>query len=450
MTNNLFGTDGIRGVANTHPITPEMMIRIGRAVVRRLPSDTLPARIIIGKDSRLSGDMIECAVAAGISSANGRVFLAGVLPTPAVAYLTHAGGFDAGIMISASHNPFTDNGIKIFNQKGFKLSDSDEEAIEALIADEESLPGPSAESIGTVSHMNSAAQQYLAFLKTAISPETSLKGSKIILDCSNGATSEIAPQVFSQLGAEMTAICHAPDGMNINRGCGSQHPEALVAEVIKNGADMGLAFDGDGDRLIAVDENGNIVTGDQILMICAMHLKRHGRLANNRVVTTVMSNVGLYQALDAAGIDHVTADVGDRYVLEKMIRHEAVLGGEDSGHMIFLDRHTSGDGIFTALRLIEAVKDSKKALSQLAGAMTVYPQILMNVTVKQKVPIDSVPEIAEAIRAVEEKLENRGRVLVRYSGTQLMCRVMVEGPDEQQTTKYCRELADLIKEKLGA
>lgn len=445
----LFGTDGIRGAANVYPITPEMMIRVGRAVVQALQPSGRPARIIIGKDSRVSGDMIECAVASGSCSASGNVFLAGVLPTPAIAYLSHAAGFDAGIMISASHNPFTDNGIKIFNKKGFKLSDKDEDAIEHIIWNERPATGKPAEQVGAVVRMNTAAHKYLEFLKTAIAPEQSLRGFDIILDCSNGATSEIAPQVFKQLGAGVRAICHTPDGRNINQGCGSQHPEALAAEVVKHGADMGLAFDGDGDRLIAVDENGKVVRGDQILLICAKYLKQHAGLTNNLVVTTVMSNVGLYQALNAAGIDHVTADVGDRYVLEKMRRHDAVIGGEDSGHMIFLDQHTSGDGIFTALRLIQAVKAAGKPLSQLAGAMKVYPQVLMNIKVKQKTPIDSVPEIAEAIRTVKEVFKDQGRVLVRYSGTQPLCRVMVEGPDEQQTKSYCRKLADLIQQELG-
>ncbi|RJP96357.1 MAG: phosphoglucosamine mutase [Desulfobacteraceae bacterium] len=449
MSRTLFGTDGIRGVANQYPITPELMIKLGRAIVDCLPVGS-EKKIIIGKDPRISGDMIESAIAAGICSANGNVFFAGVIPTPAIAHLTVAGGYDAGIVISASHNPYYDNGVKIFNHQGFKLSDDLEQTIEDKVLDETLLSNNSiSNNIGLASHLCDAASEYIRFLKNALPPGCSFAGLKVVMDCSNGAASHIAPQVFIDLGAEVDVIFATPDGRNINDDCGSQHTETLQERVVQQKAHIGLAFDGDADRLIAVDEQGHKVTGDQILAVCAKYFKENGRLKNNIVVSTVMSNVGLHQALKEMNIQHVIADVGDRYVIEKMMEHHAVIGGEDSGHMIFLDHHSSGDGILTAIRLMEVMQNTSRSLSDLVDVMQVYPQVLLNINVREMVDIGSVPEITGIIQKVERQLGDQGRVLVRYSGTQPLCRVMVEGPDTGDTHRFCRDIADVIQEKLG-
>ncbi len=450
MKQRLFGTDGIRGIANQYPITPELMVKLGRAVIRMLRSADRPVRILIGRDTRISSDMIECAVASGICSANGEVSLAGVIPTPAVAYLTVSGGFDAGMMISASHNPYHDNGVKIFNSKGFKLSDEQEDRIAALLADNDAtwVRSGGTDDIGPVVHIAESDRAYADFLRNMLPPDFSLKGLKVVLDCSNGATYHVAPHLFVELGADATVLFAAPDGRNINAGCGSQHTETLQEKVLALGADIGFAFDGDGDRLIAVDENGNRATGDQILAVCAKYLKENGRLNNNLAVSTVMSNAGLHQALKELDIRHITAEVGDRYVLEKMMSNGSILGGEDSGHMIFLDVHTSGDGILTALRLLQIMREKQRPLSELVNIMTVYPQVLMNVAVTRKTDLDSIPEIVQAIEAVRSQLKDRGRVLVRYSGTRPLCRVMVEGPDADEIQKYCLDLINVIERNL--
>ncbi|MDA8404386.1 MAG: phosphoglucosamine mutase [Desulfobacteraceae bacterium] len=450
MSRTLFGTDGIRGIANQYPITPEMMIRLGRAIVDCLPEGPGKKRIMIGKDTRISGGMIESAIAAGICSANGDVFLAGVIPTPGVAHLTSADGYDAGIVISASHNPYYDNGIKIFNRQGFKLSDELEQIIEDKVLDESLLSNRLiSKNIGIISKLDDAASRYIDFLKKALSAGSSFAGLKVIMDCANGAAYDIAPRIFTDLGAEVEAIFALPDGRNINDGCGSQHTETLQERVVGHKAHIGLAFDGDADRLISVDERGQKITGDQILAVCAKYLKENGRLTNNVAVSTVMSNVGLHQALREMGIRHVVAAVGDRYVLEQMMAHHAVIGGEDSGHMIFLDHHTSGDGILTAIRLVEVMQKISRPLSDIVGVMQVYPQVLLNVKVRERVDIGNIPEIVSAIQKVEQRLGGQGRVLVRYSGTQPLCRVMVEGPNPDDTHQFCRDIADMIEEKLG-
>jgi phosphoglucosamine mutase len=426
------------------------MIRLGRSIVDSLPGDSDKKRIIIGKDTRISGNMIESAIAAGICSANGDAFLAGVIPTPGIAHLTAADGYDAGIVISASHNPYYDNGIKIFNRQGFKLSDELEQSIEDKVLDDSLLSNKLiSKNIGTILTLEDAGARYIHFLKNTLPADCSFDGLKVILDCSNGAAYHIAPLVFAGLGADMEVIFASPDGRNINDGCGSQHTESLQKMVKEKKAHIGLAFDGDADRLIAVDERGQKVTGDQILAICAKYFKENGRLPNNVAVSTVMSNVGLHQVFKEMGIRHIIADVGDRYVLEQMMAHQAVIGGEDSGHMIFLDHHTSGDGILTAIRLMEVMQKTARSLSGLAGVMQVYPQVLLNVNVKERVDIESVPEIVATIEKVERQLGDRGRVLVRYSGTQHLCRIMVEGPDANDTNRFCREIADVIADKLG-
>ncbi len=451
MKHRLFGTDGIRGIANQYPMTPEGMVTLGRALTHMLHIEGRKGvRILIGRDTRISGDMIQCAVAAGICSANGEAALAGILPTPAISHLTVSGKFDAGIMISASHNPYHDNGIKIFNAEGYKLSDAREDRIEDLLADDLStrIDGSVNGECGPVNHMAEPLQVYMDFLRQALPPDFSLNGLSIILDCSNGATYQVAPRIFTDLGAHVTTLFNVPDGKNINAECGSQHTEILQKKVIEQGADIGFAFDGDGDRLIAVDENGARSTGDQIMAVCAQYLKEHNRLANNLVVSTVMSNAGLHQALKKMDIRLLITDVGDRYVLEQMRTHGAMLGGEDSGHMIFLDAHTSGDGIFSALRLLQIMREKQKPLSDLVRIMTVYPQVLINVAVARKAGLNEIPDVAQAIETVKQQLGDRGRVLVRYSGTRPLCRVMVEGPDADKIRQYALHLVDVIEKYL--
>jgi len=450
MNKGLFGTDGIRGLANKYPITPEVMLNVGRAVVSTIQTDSDKKRIIIGKDTRVSCGMIESAIASGICSINGDAYLAGVMPTPGIAFLTASGGFDAGVVISASHNPYYDNGIKIFNNKGFKLSDEMEKQIEDKVIDYVSSDNKLIyNDIGNVKIVENPDFNYLDFLKQTPENGFSLNGLKIIIDCSNGATSYVAPKLFKQLGAEVETLFASPDGKNINKQCGSQHTETLQKIVLEKHAHLGLAFDGDGDRLIAVDENGQTITGDQILAVCAKYLKDQGKLVNNTVVSTIMSNVGLHQALKKMDINHVITDVGDRYVLEQMIKTNAIIGGEDSGHMIFLDHHTSGDGIFTGLRLIQVMQETGQRLSELVKIMKVFPQVLMNINVRKKTDIDRIPEVTDTIKKVESCLKDQGRVLVRYSGTQPICRVMVEGPDKALTQKYCRDIADVVSEVIG-
>jgi phosphoglucosamine mutase len=446
----LFGTDGIRGIANEYPLTAEAVFEIGGAVASFFGGSNISPKIIIGKDTRESGDMIEDALASGICSVGTNACLAGILPTPAVAYLTASSDAAAGIVISASHNPFYDNGIKVFDADGYKLSDAMENKIEDLLSiqnSNEDRDKPNSLT-GKVYELKDAAERYLAFLQNTLTDGRLFNGMKIVLDCSNGATYAVAPKLFRDLGARVEAIHIRPDGKNINANCGSEHPEKLIDAVLAQKADIGLAFDGDGDRLVTVDEKGLIIRGDRTLAICSRSLKRKGLLKNNLVVSTVMSNLGLRLALKELGIRHLMAPVGDRYVLQQMNAEGAVIGGEDSGHMIFLDQHTTGDGMLTALRLIEIMCDENKPLSELGRVMTVFPQVLLNIDVHRKPAIEDVPEIMKAIRSVEDCLGEKGRVLVRYSGTQPLCRVMVEGPDKDDTRRYCQQIADVIKSVL--
>lgn len=446
----LFGTDGIRGVANQYPMTPEMALKIGRATAAFFKKDDSRSKIVIGKDTRISGDMLEYALISGICSMGVDAYRAGIMPTPGVAVLTSLTGADAGIVISASHNPFYDNGIKIFNSDGYKLANRTEAEIEQFILGNKSgAPTKPVQEIGRTFKINNAENRYATFLTDAMPTKDLFKGIKIILDCSNGATYRVAPAVFNELGAEVETLFADPNGKNINENCGSQHPEALMEAVVNRKAHIGLAFDGDGDRLTAVDEKGALVSGDQLLAVCAKHLKQKGLLKNNLVVSTVMSNLGLGLALKDMGITHKMTDVGDRYVMEAMVASGAVLGGEDSGHMIFLDQHTTGDGILAALRLMEVMHTNSKPLSELCKIMAVFPQALKNVEVSQKPDLETVPEIQDAIKSVETNLGEQGRVLVRYSGTQPICRIMVEGPTMEETDRYCRQLSEIIKDKLG-
>jgi phosphoglucosamine mutase len=427
-------------------MTPETALAVGRAVAAFF-ADGGPAKVVIGKDTRLSGDMLAHAMTAGILSAGGTALIAGILPTPGVAFLAADAGADAGIVLSASHNPFYDNGIKIFDGKGFKLPDAVEDRLEALILKEASGEGEA--ETGRAHWLEDADDRYIGFLKGRLAAIGDLKGMKIVLDCANGATYRVAPRLFTELGAGIVPLSVDPDGKNINDNCGSEHTDSLVAAVRETGAQLGLAFDGDGDRLIASDEMGNVLTGDQILALCARRMKEKGTLRNNTVVSTVMSNIGLGLALKDLSIDHVMANVGDRYVAEKMTETGAVIGGEDSGHMIFSHHHTTGDGLLTALMLIDAMIASDRPLSEMRKIMSVFPQSLMNLEVTEKPDLRKVPGVAEEIRAVEEKLGEKGRVLVRYSGTQPLCRVMVEGPTVEETEGYCRHLVGVIRDAIG-
>jgi phosphoglucosamine mutase len=446
----LFGTDGVRGVANEYPMTAEMALNIGRATAHLFKRKGHAPKILIGKDTRLSGYMFENALVSGICSMGVDAILVGVIPTPGIAFLTSSMRVDAGIVISASHNPFQDNGIKIFSDDGFKLPDEKELAIEEMIfANNMQKLHPSPSELGKAYRMDDARGRYIVFLKHSFPREFTLEGTKVVLDCANGATYRVAPDTFFELGAEVTTLFDDPDGKNINVKCGSQHPETLAAEVLKKGADVGFAFDGDGDRLIAVDEKGKVLTGDQIIAVCASVMKKEGSLTNNLVVRTVMSNIGLSVALKNMQVDSVMTKVGDRYVLEEMQAKGGAIGGEESGHIIFLQHHTTGDGILTALQVLSAMKKEGKPLSELAKIMHVFPQSLINVDTKSRPEISTVPEIVSVIKAVEQKLGDKGRVLVRYSGTQNMCRVMVEGPTKEETLEFCKQIADVIRAKLG-
>ncbi len=450
----LFGTDGIRGHANHYPITPEMALRVGKASAVFFGNQKSQGRpgIVIGKDTRLSGDMIESALVSGLCALGADVLLTGVLPTPGVAYLTRHLQADAGIVISASHNPFYDNGIKFFNGQGFKLNDSIENEIERLILGSEMAPTDLKDhGIGQVQTVLDAEKQYRDFLIQTLptTNQTNFRELKIAIDCANGATHKIAPNLFEQLGMHVVDLATSPNGININSDCGSQHPEELAKTVLNSGCDVGFAFDGDGDRLVAVDEQGKTLSGDQLIAIFAKDFIEQSILSNQTVVTTVMSNMGLEKTFNDMQINHLKSAVGDRYVMQEMMASKAVLGGEDSGHIILLSMHTTGDGLLAALQLIRILASRQTKMSDLATVMTVFPQTLLNVNVKTKPPIAEIPGLADAIAAIEENLGNRGRVLVRYSGTQPMCRIMVEAATENDAEQCCRQLSDLIHSKIG-
>jgi len=447
----LFGTDGVRGVANVAPITAEMALEMGRAMAYVCKRYTKSRhRIVIGKDTRVSGYMLESALTAGICSMGVDVLLVGPMPTPGIAFITRSMRADAGLVISASHNPYQDNGIKIFSRHGFKLPDAEEDEIEEMIASGRIRDiRPTADDIGKAKRIDDAIGRYIVFCKNTFPEELSLEGMKIVLDCANGATYKVAPIIFSELGADVTSLHCEPDGLNINHHCGSQHTESLRAKVLEIGADIGLAFDGDGDRLIVVDENGEELTGDHIMVICAKYYRIRGRLKNNLIVSTVMSNFGFGLALKAMGISYLASQVGDRYVLEMMQAKDAVMGGEASGHTIFLDHHTTGDGIVTALQLLAALRAAGESLSVAARLMHLSPQNMINLEVARKPPLEELPELQAAVAEAEAELGDKGRVLIRYSGTQSMCRVMVEGPTEEMTLRLTQALAETVRKCIG-
>jgi len=444
----LFGTDGVRGLAN-EMLNCELAYKIGQASANILKMAKHKPRIIVGRDTRLSGDMLEAALVAGICSVGAEARVVGVIPTPGVAYLARHYKADAGLVISASHNSMEYNGIKIFNSQGYKLSDELEERIESIVLDNaEEIVYPTGVDVGRVVRVKNAVSHYEEFLKSTI--DVRLDGIKIVVDCANGAASKIAPEVLSQLGAQVHAIYDEPDGININSLCGSTYPENLQEYVMEMGADVGLAFDGDADRLIAVDERGKIVDGDQMLVICGLNMKKRGKLKKDTVVGTVMSNLGFDKALKQAGCNVVKTDVGDRYVLEKMLEEGYNIGGEQSGHIIFLDHNTTGDGILTALQLLSVIKRENKNLSELAEAMEKFPQVLVNAKVneKNKHKYDQDPDIQKEIKRIEDRFAGEGRVLTRSSGTEPLVRVMIEGKDQREIEEYAVGLAKMIEERL--
>jgi len=446
----LFGTDGVRGVANIE-LTCELAFKLGKAAAFVLSEEAEHTpQIIIGKDTRRSGDMLEKAIAAGICSAGAKAICVGVLSTPAVAYLIREYSADAGVVISASHNPAEFNGIKIFNSSGYKLPDDIEERIEKIILDNsETLPTLPGDGVGNVIDKPDAREDYVSYLKKTV--DTTFEGLKIALDCANGAAYETAPRVFSDLGAEVLIINNKPDGLNINKNCGSTHMDMLTGFVVNNNCHLGLAFDGDADRVLAVDEKGGIVDGDMIMAIIGLEMKKHNRLANNTIVATVMSNLGFDLMARENDIVLEKTKVGDRYVLERMLENGHILGGEQSGHIIMLDFNTTGDGQLTALQLVQIMKKTGKSLSELASVMAVFPQVLKNAKVKNenKYKYMDDPEIAQECRKLEQIFSGEGRVLIRPSGTEPLVRVMIEGKDRDFITKKAEELAFFIEKKLG-
>lgn len=444
----LFGTDGVRGVANTE-LTPELAFRLGRTATYWFGRDYRRPLFLIGRDTRISGEMLEAALAAGICSAGGEAILCGVVPTPAVAYLARKHGAQAGVVISASHNPFPDNGIKFFAGSGYKLPDATEDELEKLVlADRDELPRPTAEHVGVIRHRHDLLKEYIDFVISTV--DTSFKGLKVVVDCANGAAYEATPTVLRRLGAEVVVMNNAPTGVNINRDAGSTHLEGLQQQVVAEGADLGIAHDGDADRCLAVDEKGEVVDGDQMMVICAQELIRQGKLADKALVATVMSNLGLHQAMRKAGGKVVVTPVGDRYVLEAMLTHGYGLGGEQSGHIIFSEHCTTGDGLVTALQLIAARVRSGRKLSELAALMTRFPQVLVNVRVKSKEGWQENAAIAAAIAAASEALGEDGRVLVRPSGTEPLIRVMAEGPSQAELETLVERVAAVISKELGS
>ncbi|MCP9329805.1 phosphoglucosamine mutase [Liquorilactobacillus satsumensis] len=446
-----FGTDGVRGIAN-ESLSPELAFKLGRCggfvLTKHAEDQGKPARVLVARDTRISGQMLEHALIAGLLSVGIEVFSLGVITTPGVAYLVRVQDADAGVMISASHNPVEDNGIKFFGGDGFKLSDEKEEEIEALLeSSKDDLPRPAAKGLGTLSEYREGILKYTQFLEQTLPDD--LEGLKVAVDGANGATSGAVSRLFADLGIDFTTIATEPDGLNINKNVGSTHPEALARFVVEQGAQLGVAFDGDGDRCIAVDELGNIIDGDKIMYICGKYLSERGRLKKDTIVTTVMSNIGLYKAMEAHGLNSVKTQVGDRYVVEEMRKNGYNLGGEQSGHVVFLDFNTTGDGMLTALQLMNVVKQTGKKLSELAAEVTTYPQELVNVKVQDKKAALENEAVQAVIQKVEDEMGTDGRVLVRPSGTEELLRVMAEAKTKEQVHEYVTKIAAVVQKELG-
>ena len=445
-----FGTVGVRGVANTE-LTPELAFKLGRCggyvLMQHAPEQAHP-RVLVARDTRISGQLLEQALVAGLLSVGIEVMQLGVISTPAVAYLTRTQNAAAGVMISASHNPALDNGIKFFGSDGFKLSDQQEEEIEALIdAPEDTLPRPSTDGLGTIDEFPEGAIKYLQFLQSTISGD--LEGIRVCIDAANGATAPLVNQLFADLETDFYTMGDRPNGININDGVGSTHPEGLQAFVKEKGAMVGLAFDGDGDRLIAVDENGELVDGDKIMFICGQHLKSKGRLEKDTIVSTVMSNIGFHKAIEEHGMVALKAQVGDRYVVEAMREGGYVLGGEQSGHIVFLNLNTTGDGLLSAVQLLAVMKETGKSLSELAAQVTIFPQKLVNIRVRDKHTVMDEPAVKAVIEAVEAEMNGDGRILVRPSGTEPLLRVMAEASTDEKVSRYVDTIADVIRAERG-
>jgi len=448
----LFGTDGVRGTAGRYPLDHATVRRLGAALIRALNASrsaaerVRPLRLLVGRDTRESGSWIEAELAHGAGSEGASVTSAGVVPTPAVAYLTRTQGFDAGVVISASHNPFEDNGIKVFSGKGEKFTERVEREVEAIVADtswsvRDGRPGPVAQA--------DLIEPYLEHLRQVVPDASRLRQLSIAIDCANGATTTVAPRLFDSLGLSTIVTANEPDGRNINLHCGSTHPESLARMVVDRGCDMGVAFDGDGDRAIFIDHQGRVVDGDAVLLMCGRQLQQEGRLKGNAIVATVMSNIGLELALKPLGIGLVRTAVGDKYVMEEMLNRGLSLGGEQSGHIIFSDYLFTGDGLCTAVNVLRTVALSGRTLADLGADLTTYPQVLLNVRVREKVDLSKVPAVAAAIRRVEERLSGNGRLLVRYSGTEPLLRVMLEGQRQDEIKAWAQEIVDVVKRELS-
>jgi phosphoglucosamine mutase len=449
-TRKLFGTDGVRGVANVYPMTAEVALQLGRALAYVIKFGSGRHRIVVGKDTRVSGYLLEYATVAGICSMGVDAVLLGPFPTPGIAYITSSMRADAGVVISASHNPYQDNGIKFFSGNGFKLPDELEARIEVLMTQPE-VEGacPTATEVGQAFRLDDARGRYISFLKSTFPKEMELDGLKMVVDCAHGATYRIAPEIFTELGAEVIPMGIRPNGRNINNKCGATCPETMATLVKRHGADLGIAFDGDGDRVIMVDHRGEIVDGDHMLLICAQDMLERERLRRKTVVGTVMSNLGLELALKAKGMRLLRAPVGDRYVVEAMLKGGYNLGGEQSGHVLFLNHTTTGDGVLTALRVLSVMLRKNQPLAELAGVLQKCPQILINVAVKEKKDLKTLPQARQAIHEAEKRLGARGRLLVRYSGTEPKLRVMTEGEDELLINQVAQDLAQGLQTMLN-
>ena len=446
----LFGTDGVRGVANLDPMTSEMAMQLGRAAAHLFMRRAGRHQIVIGKDTRISGYMLESALMAGICSMGVDVLLVGPMPTPAIAFLTRSLRADAGVVISASHNPYQDNGIKFFSSDGFKLPDEVEARIEELIvSDEISHLRPTADLIGKAYRIDDAEGRYIEFAKRSLPKDLDFQGIKLVVDCANGAAYKVAPMVLRELGATVEVIGDKPDGMNINAGCGAVHPELLQESVRRYKADLGIALDGDADRAVFVCEQGTVIDGDHVMAALGLDLHRNGLLVKQTLVGTVMSNFGLELSMSKAGIKLIRTPVGDRYLLERMLAEGYNFGGEQSGHFIFLDHNTTGDGLISALQMLSLVKRTKKPLSELAKAMTAVPQVLVNVHVTKKPRLESIPDIDGAIQESERRLNGCGRVLIRYSGTEPLLRIMVEGEQSTMVKEVAEDLARVVRKHIG-
>ena len=443
----LFGTDGVRGLVNEF-LTPELAYHLGRAAASYFGQSMERPSFLIGRDTRISGGMLENALASGICAVGGDVIILGEAPTPAIAYLVRQKGCTAGVVISASHNPYPDNGIKFFDGKGFKLPDAVEDEIEKLCTEsaDDCLPRPTDGDIGRITYHQEWVNEYVAFV---VSTSDALTGLKVVYDGAHGAASYVGPEILRQLGADVVAINVEPTGTNINDNAGSTHLEGLQEAVLREGAQVGIANDGDADRCLMVDEKGQVLDGDQIMLLCGLHLKEQGKLKHNMIVGTVMSNIGFHKAAKELGMQTCSTAVGDRYVLEKMLADGYSIGGEQSGHVIFLDYNSTGDGLLTAVQTLSIMKEKGKSLSELAGLMTKYPQLLVNVRVLTKAGWESNSSIQDAISEAERELNGNGRILVRPSGTEPLIRVMAEGPDQDQLDELCNRIGDVIRIEQG-